>query len=136
MSLLLLRLFLWRYSPTWALASSILRLQASLSSADLLHFLYINVLLTSLSTASKHLPPRLPNGLLPSIYSFTALLGTVSLFFPITWPTLWSFLNLVFLVNSISLYKSEISWLYLFRYCPLTNTGRIKCLCKYFISAY
>jgi hypothetical protein len=27
-------------------------------------------------------------------------------------------------------------YLYPFRHCPLTNTGRIKSPCKYFVSAY
>jgi hypothetical protein len=45
----LLSLFPLRYSPNWALASSILRLRASLSSAELLQFLHFNILLASQS---------------------------------------------------------------------------------------
>ena len=48
--LILLLLLIWRYSPTWALAYSILLLQTSLSSADLLQFLHFNILLAFLST--------------------------------------------------------------------------------------
>lgn len=55
---------LWHYRPTWALASSILHLQASLSSADCLPFLHFNTLLPSLSTAPNHLPLDFPTGLL------------------------------------------------------------------------
>lgn len=47
---------LWRYSLTWALASSVLLLQASISFAYLLRFLHFNILLAFLSTASIHLP--------------------------------------------------------------------------------
>jgi hypothetical protein len=47
----------------WALAPSILCLQVSQSSADLLQFLPINFLLSTLITATN----RLPLGLLPSI---------------------------------------------------------------------
>jgi hypothetical protein len=69
------RLLLWRYSPTWALAYSILRLQASLSSADLLLlFFHFNILLWSLSTASIHFPLGLPTGLLPSMYPLKCFL--------------------------------------------------------------
>ena len=35
---LFILILLWRCSPTWALAYSVRRLQASLSSADLLQF--------------------------------------------------------------------------------------------------
>jgi len=48
-----LLLLLWRYSPNWALVPSILRLQASLFSANLLQFLHFNILLASLSTVSN-----------------------------------------------------------------------------------
>jgi hypothetical protein len=67
---ILLLLLLRHYSPTWALASSILCLQASLSSANLLQFLHFNIPLASLSTASNHQPLSLPTGLLLSVYPF------------------------------------------------------------------
>lgn len=61
--LLLLLLFLllfihlvWRYNSTCALVSSILHLQAPLSSTELLQFPYFNVLLASLFTSSNHFP--------------------------------------------------------------------------------
>ena len=44
----LLLLLLWRYSPTWALASSIIHLQASLTYANPLPFWHFNILLASL----------------------------------------------------------------------------------------
>lgn len=65
-------LLLWRYTQATTLASSILRLQASLFSADLLQFLHFNILLSSLSTASYHLPLGLPTGLLSPVYPFGA----------------------------------------------------------------
>jgi hypothetical protein len=65
-------LLVWHYRPAWALASSTLRLQSSLFSADLLHFLQFIILLVSLSTESYHLPLSLPNGLLPPMYPFSA----------------------------------------------------------------
>ena len=72
--LCVLILLLWRYSPTsaLALASSILRLQASLLSADHIQFLHFSILLSSLSTASYHLPLGLPTGLLSPMYPFGA----------------------------------------------------------------
>ena len=39
-------LLLWRYSPVWTLAFSILRLQASLYSADHLQILHLSIFLT------------------------------------------------------------------------------------------
>lgn len=65
-------LLLWRYSPNWALASSILRLQASLFSADHIQFLNFSILLSSLSTASYHHPLGLPTGVLSPMYPFGA----------------------------------------------------------------
>jgi hypothetical protein len=103
--LLFLLLLQWRYSPTWALVSSVLRLQTSLSSANLLQFLHFNILLAPLSTAFIHLPLGLPNGLISSIYHLKAILGTLSSFILITWPTHWSVLSLTFVVVSISLFK-------------------------------
>ena len=55
----------WCYSPTWALAFSIFRLQTFLSSADVLQFLHFNVLLASLSSVSIH----------PLYVSFESFLG-------------------------------------------------------------
>ena len=63
------------------------------------------ILLASLSTASDQLPLGLPTGLLPSMYPFSAFLGTLSSFILITWPTYWSLLNLISLVSFISLYN-------------------------------
>lgn len=102
------------YSPTRALASSILRLQASLSSVDLLQILYFNIILASLSAASYRLPQGLPTGLLLLVYPFSAFLGTLSSFILIAWPTHWSHLYVIFLVSSSSLYKLQISWFYPF----------------------
>ena len=65
-------LLVWRYSPTWAFAPSILRPQASLFSADHIQFLHFSILLSSLSTASYHLPLGLPTGLLSPMYPFGA----------------------------------------------------------------
>ena len=73
-------LLLWRYSPTWALASSVLHLQTSLSSADFLQFLRFNILLTSVSTVSIRLPLGLPTVLLPTVYPFSAFFGALLLF--------------------------------------------------------
>ena len=107
---------LWRYSPTWALASSVIRLQPSLSSAALLQFLHCNILIATLSTASIHLPVGLSTGLYPSMYPFSAFLGFLSSFILNTWSTHWILHNLIFLVSSISLYKLWILLFYLFRH--------------------
>jgi hypothetical protein len=53
MWILPLLLLLWRYSPNWTLVLSILHLQASLFSANLLQFPHFNILLASLSTVSN-----------------------------------------------------------------------------------
>ena len=74
-------------SPTWALDSSILLLQTSLSSANLFQFLHFNIRLAFLSTASIHLP----SVLLPSLYPFKAFLNNTPSFILTTWPTHWNF---------------------------------------------
>jgi len=58
--------------PSLGLGPSILRLQAPLFSADLIQFLHFNILLSSLSTTSYHLPPGLPTDLLSSMYPLGA----------------------------------------------------------------
>ena len=73
---------LWRYSPTWALASAVLRVQSSLFSASYLQFLHFSILLASLSAASLHLPLGLPTCLLPFMYPFSAFSGAHSSFIP------------------------------------------------------
>lgn len=83
------------HSPSSALVSSILRLQKSLSSADLLQFLRFNVLLAFLPTASIHVPLCRPTGLLPSRYPLKAILGILSSFAFVAWPTHRSLLNLI-----------------------------------------
>ena len=75
----------WRYSTPWTLASSIIRLRASPSSADLLQF-------------PHHL-----------MYPFVAMLDTLSSFILITLPNYWSLLNLIFLASSVSVYNLQIS---------------------------
>jgi hypothetical protein len=59
---------LWRYSQTWALASSIPRVHLSQSFAKLVQFFHFNILLASLSNASIDLLQVLPNSLLPSMH--------------------------------------------------------------------
>jgi len=103
--LLFILLLLWRYNSTWALASSILHLQTSLSSGEILHFLHFNVLLAFLSTSSSHLPLGLPTDFLPSTYPFSASRGTFSSCIFLIWMAHWSLRNLIFLVSSNSLYK-------------------------------
>ena len=74
-SILFLRflLLLWDYNSTWTSASSILRLQTSLSSA-VHHFLHFNILLASLATASNHTLLVFPVGLLHTMYLSSAQL--------------------------------------------------------------
>ena len=57
------------------------------------------------------------------MHPFVAILNTLSSFILVTLPNHWSLLNLIFLVSYVSLYNLQISWLYLFCLCPLTNTG-------------
>ena len=111
---LLFLLLLQSYNPTWALASLILRLQASPSYVNLLQFLHFNILLASLSTSCYHLPLGLPTGLLLSVYTFSAFLDTLSSIL-IAWPTHCSHRYMMFLISSISLCKLQISWFYLSR---------------------
>jgi len=56
-----------------------------------------------------------------SYVSFRCFLGTLSSFIPITWSTHWNLLNLIFLVDSVYLYKLQISWFYLFPHHLFTN---------------
>ena len=108
--------------PTWALSSSILRLQASLSSAHNLQSLHINTPLTTQITTNNHLPLGLPTSLLPSMSPSSASLGTPVPFIVITWPSHHSLLNLIFTINFVSLYKVKISWFRLFHHYLSTNT--------------
>ena len=93
----------------WAQTCSFLRPQASLSSANLLQFLNFNILLTSMPTASYHLPLGLPAGLFLFLYTFSAFFGTLLSFILITRITHFIFLSLIFMVSSISLYNVYIS---------------------------
>lgn len=66
--LLLILLLLQRCSPPWALASSVLSLQTSLSSDDI-QFLHFNMLLTSMSTAFISHLLGLETSFFPSVYT-------------------------------------------------------------------
>ena len=69
---------LWLYIPTWALTFSILRLHASIFSANL-QFLHFNIPLASLPTASNHLPLGPLSGFHPPtiIYPFSTFFGNL-----------------------------------------------------------
>lgn len=111
---LLLFFFLCLFcSPTWALASSILRLQASLSSASLLQFLYFNILLASLSAAPSSSGSS--NWSSTFCLSFQCFLEHTFVLHPSRMTHPLDHLYMIFPVSSSSLYKLQISWFYLFR---------------------
>jgi hypothetical protein len=56
----------------------------SILCRPLLQFLHFNILLASLSTASYCILLSFPTGLLPSLYPFSAFLGSLSSFIFIT----------------------------------------------------
>ena len=77
------------------------------SFADRLQFVHFNILLASLSTASIHLPLGLPTGILPSVYPFSAFLGSLSSFILSTWPNNWSRLTR----TAVRISNVTVTWL-------------------------
>lgn len=93
--LLMFLLLLCPNSPFWALASLVLRLQISLSSA-------FQHRLSNPVSCTYPVPLGLPNGHLSSIYSVKASLASLSSLILITWPTHFNLPIPIFLVSYIS----------------------------------
>ena len=86
----------WHYSPGWALASSIIRLQASCFLALSLHS-FTPIFLRSMDTSSSHLILGLPLRLIAYSFQYNIFFGILVSCILSTWPShciLWHLINL------------------------------------------